>query len=783
MRSMGFRFRLALFFVAAMVGVQLLTAGLVYEVTRRALVSEGERELTVNAGAFAAQMDDISARIAGSVNVLSLDYALRKAIAERDHVTVLSVLRNHGRRVGASRMLLVDLDGSVEVDTGDTGHALGKFPFLDMIDSAYDRRTAAVVALDGKASWMVAVPIYAPQPVGLVVVNVPLDDTLLTHIQRLSALPRNIELAAQLTPGHWSVLARGEHGAGLVASLAMRQRDLPHQPLLTQVDGKEYIVLAHRLRHPAQGTPVVAVLGYSLDEALRPFRSVAIAWATMLGLGLGAGLLGAWLIARSVSRPIEALAVAVRRIEAGDYGVPVRMQHDDEIGELASAFGTMAEAVRQRELRISHQAMHDGVTDLPNRVAAEATVRHDLARGADGALLIVGLTRLPDIVKTLGHALGDRLMRDAGARIQRVTAGVYLARVSDTQFMLWLPQLGRAAAVATALRVLETLNVAYQENDFSIDQLPSVGITMAPADGAQADILLRHAEVAQFAASGSASALSFYDATTDPHRSERLSLMGDLREALDHDALVLHYQPKLDLVRNRVDGAEALLRWNHPRRGWVAPDNFISMAEDTGNIQRVSRWVLASALGQVRQWIEAGQSLRIAVNLSARDLEDADLPARIERLLAIHRVPATSLTVEVTERAVIGERDAAVRVLRRLADRGIGIAIDDFGVGQSTFAYLRHLPVSELKIDQMFVKHLASDPSDKVIVRSLVNLSHRLGYRVTAEGVEDRGALDYLVSIGCDYAQGFFISHALPPDAFAAFALAPTVNADPRRST
>ena len=769
MRSMGFRFRLALLFVATMVGVQLVTAALVYEVTRRALVNEGERELTVTASAFMAQMDDISARIAGSVNVLSLDYALRKAIAERDHVTVLSVLRNHGRRVGASRMLLVDIDGSVEVDTGDAGHVMRTFPFPDLINGAYGRPAAAVVALDGKASWMVVVPIYAPQPVGLVVVSVPLDDALLTHIQQLSALPRNIELAVQLSPGHWSVLARSVHGSGLVDSLGSSQRDLPRKPMLTRVGGREYIVLAQSLRQPEQGPPVVAVLGYSLDDALRPFRSVAIAWAMMLGLGLGAGLLGAWLIARSVSRPVEALAIAVRRTEAGDYRVLAKVQRDDEIGELASAFGTMIEAVRQRELRISHQAMHDGVTDLPNRVAAENTVRQDLAECAEGALMIVGLTRLPDIIKTLGHALGDRLVREASARIGQVSEGFYLARISDTQFMLWLPRAGRAVAVATALRVLETLNVAYQEVDFSIDRLPSVGITMAPADGSEADTLLRHAEVAQFAASGSASAVSFYDAATDPHRPERLSLMGDLREALDHDALVLHYQPKLDLVRNCVDGAEALLRWNHPQRGWMVPDSFISMAEDTGNIHRVSRWVLASALGQVRQWIESGMPLHIAVNLSARDLEDADLPTRIERLLAIHRVPANRLTVEVTERAVIGERDTAIRILRRLADQGIGIAIDDFGVGQSTFAYLRHLPVSELKIDQMFVKHLATDPSDKVIVRSLVNLSHRLGYHVTAEGVEDQGALDYLVAVGCDHAQGFFISHALAPDKFAAF--------------
>jgi len=771
MQSMGFRLRLGLFFVATLVTVQLIMAALVYEVTRHALVAEGERELTANAEAFVAQMDDISRRVADNVQVLSLDYALRSAIAERDRGTVLSVLRNHGRRVGASRMLLIGLDGTVEADTGNAGNVLKRFPFPDLINNAYDRRTAAVVVMDGKASWVVVVPIYAPQPVGLVVVNVPLDDALLAHMQKLSALPRDIELAAQLTPGHWSVMARGDNRSDLTRSVAAVHGGLPWEPMLTRVDGKEYIVLAQHLKQPKNSAPVVAVLGYSLDEALRPFRSVVLAGIVLLGLGLGVGMLGAWLTARSVSRPIETLAASVRRIEAGDYRAPPSMPRRDEIGQLATAFGTMTAAVRQREEHIRHQAMHDSVTGLPNRVAAEATI--DLALDTEdmtsGALLMIGLTRVPDIIKTLGHALCDRLMRDANERIRRVASGAYLARVTDAQFMLWLPGAGKPEAVAAALRLLDTLNEPYQETDISIDRLPSIGIAMFPADGSQAGMLLRHAEVAQFAASGSARALSFYEAATDPHRPERLSLMGDLREALDHNQLLLHYQPKLDLVSHRIDGAEALVRWNHPRLGWVPPDAFIGMAEDTGNIHRITRWALASALAQAQQWLEQGLQLHVAVNLSTRDLEDVDLPSRIRALLAIHGLPASCLTVEVTERAVIGERDTAIQILRRLADQGIGIAIDDFGVGQSTFAYLRHLPVSELKIDQMFVKHLAVDRNDQIIVRSIVELSHQLGYRVTAEGVENALALDYLASIGCDHAQGYFISHAIPADGFAAF--------------
>ncbi|WP_216844780.1 EAL domain-containing protein [Rhodanobacter sp. L36] len=771
MRFMGFRLRLALFFVATLVAVQLLTAGLVYEVTRRALVAEGERQLVTNAQAFTTQMDDISARIAGNVEVLSLDYALRSAIAGHDRGTVFSVLRNGGRRVGASRMRLVDLDGKVAVDTGNAKATAIPFPFTDLVASAFDHRTAAVVAQDGRASWMVVVPIYAPQPVGLVVVNVPLDNARLAHMQRLSTLPRDIELAAQWTPGTWSVVARGDGQSALVNGLNKSHRALPWTPLLTSVDSKEYMVLAQQLKQPERGTPVVAVLGYSLDAALRPYRSVAIAWATLLGLGLIVGLLGAWLTARSVSRPIETLAAAVRRVGAGDYRAPQTTQRNDEIGQLANAFGTMSEAVHQRELRIRHQAMHDAITDLPNRVAAEAAIDEMLGRQeiTSGALLVVGLTRVPDIIKTMGHALCDRLMRDASERIRRVATDAYLARISDSQFLLWLMHARQPEATAVALRVLDVLNEPYQETDLSIDQLPSIGVATAPDDGSQAGTLLRHAEVAQFAASGSASALNFYDVSTDPHRPERLSLMGDLRDALDRDALELHYQPKLDLGHRRIDGAEALLRWNHPRRGWVPPDEFIGMAEDTGNIHRVSRWALSSALAQLRRWRALGLPLNIAVNLSTRDLEDTELPSRITGLLAVHHVPATALTVEVTERAVMGEPDAAIRILRRLAEQGIGIAIDDFGVGQSTFAYLRHLPVSELKIDQMFIKHLATDANDQIIVRSIVDLGHRLGYRVTAEGVEDEGALDYLASIGCDHAQGYFISRAITADAFTDF--------------
>jgi diguanylate cyclase (GGDEF)-like protein len=464
---------------------------------------------------------------------------------------------------------------------------------------------------------------------------------------------------------------------------------------------------------------------------------------------------------------VEALAAAARRIAGGDYHDAPAVRRRDEIGELATAFRTMGDAVRERELRIRHQAMHDGVTGLPNRAAAEEAIDQDLATapGQQGALLIVGVTRLPDIIKTLGHALADRLMRDAGARVGQAAGTHYVARATDTQFAVWLRGADRAEAISVAFRVMDALAQPYQEAEINMDMGPAIGIALAPSHGERAAALLRRAEVAEFAAVGSSRGVDVYDPQADPHRPERLSLMSELRAAIDSDALELYYQPKRRLADGRIDAAEALVRWPRPGRGMVSPEQFVAVAEETGNIGRLTRWVLARGIAQAAELARAGQPMRISINLSARDIGDMELPDRVADLLRVHRLPATSLTLEVTESAVIGEPEAALQVLRRLADMGIDMAIDDFGVGQTSFAYLRRLPVRELKIDKMFVQHLATDETDRVIVQSLVELGHRLGYRVTAEGVEDEATIAFLSDIGCDHAQGFHVDR---PMTFAA---------------
>ena len=764
---MSFRFRLASFFVVALILVQALTGVLVYQVTRSELIDEGKRQLQGAAQSFAHQFQDMSDRIAASVQVLAQDFALRSAVAQRDEATLASALRNHGRRVGASEMLLIGLDGRIEADTAAQFPVGTPFPYVDLVERALQEPVAAIATWKQRAYWMVVVPVFAPDLVGYIGAAIPVDDRVLVRLQQQSALPKSIELAAADAVGGFTVLARGSDPSRLAVPLAARGR-LPTTPVVVDIGGHEFVSQAVWLGGSRHRPRVVAVLGFSVDEALKPYRPVAAAWGVLLALGLCVGLVCAWLIARSVSRPVEELAASARRIASGDYSPPETPVRADELGQLANAFGNMAHAIREREARILHQAGHDQVTGLPNRASTEAAIQHALAANPQGpsALLMLGLGRLPEIIKTLGHVVADRLMFEAGARLQGPAGNGLVARATDTQLSIFLPGATRVQALDFAQRIVEALGEPYRGAELTLDFAPAVGVALAPEHGADAGVLLRRAEVAMIGALHSDDPIALYDPATDPHRPERLSLMGDLRDALEHGGVQLHYQPKLNLQTGRIDSAEGLMRWRHPIVGPVAPDDFIALAEETGNIRRVTRWALGTGIAQAGRWKAEGHAIRVSINVSARDLDDPDLPNRLQGLLRTHGVAPAQIALEITEGAIMGKPDAAIAVLRRLADEGIDLSIDDFGVGQSSFAYLRRLPVRELKIDKTFITHLTHSREDRIIVGSIVELGHHLGYRVTAEGVEDAAALAYLREIGCDHAQGYLIAKPLQVEEF-----------------
>jgi diguanylate cyclase (GGDEF)-like protein len=450
-----------------------------------------------------------------------------------------------------------------------------------------------------------------------------------------------------------------------------------------------------------------------------------------------------------------------------------RRQHDLRLASFAAAgVGVFALSVflllvigYQR--RLVRQALHDPLTGLPNRELFADRVGQAI-RTADrelrpAALLLLDLDRFKDVNDTLGHHHGDQLLIQVSQRLDgTLRAADTVARLGGDEFAVLLPGATADGAGAVADKLRTALQQPLSIGGVALDLDASIGIAVYPEHGRDAAELLQHADVAMYLAKQTHVSFLVYDPAVDQHSPKRLALLGGLRGALDRGELVLHYQPKADLGSGRIHSVEALVRWQHPEHGLLGPGEFIPLAERTGLIHPLTRWVLDAALDQAARWRHAGLGLSVAVNVSTRCLLDLAFPDQVAGQLASWQVPPELLLLEVTESAVMADPERALEVLGRLHTMGVGLAVDDFGTGYSSMAYLKQLPVDELKIDRSFVGHMATSPSDAVIVRSTIDLGHNLGLRVVAEGVETQRAWDELAALGCDTAQGYLLGRPVP---------------------
>jgi len=422
---------------------------------------------------------------------------------------------------------------------------------------------------------------------------------------------------------------------------------------------------------------------------------------------------------------------------------------------------------KRAETALEHQALHDSLTDLPNRVLLhdrlQQAIRAAERNNASVALLIMDLDRFKEVNDTFGHHIGDLLLEQLGERLGSVLrTSDTIARLGGDEFAVLLPTATVDDARQIADRLLQMLVEPFALGGLQLEIDASIGIALAPDHGTDADTLLRRADVAMYVAKRGNAGHSLYTADQDQHSPMRLAMVSELRRAIDHNELSLYFQPKVSLQSGSVTCVEALVRWQHPQHGLLGPDLFIPIAEQTGLIRPLSRWVVDAALRQVNRWRQEGLDLEVAVNLSMRNLHDPEIADMIRTLLTRWGVPPASLTIEITESSLMADAARALDVLERLRAMGVGVSIDDFGTGYSSLAYLKRLPVHELKIDKSFVAHMASDDNDAAIVRSTVSLAHDLGLRIVAEGVEDQATWDRLTALGCDVVQGYFISRPLP---------------------
>jgi diguanylate cyclase (GGDEF)-like protein len=439
-------------------------------------------------------------------------------------------------------------------------------------------------------------------------------------------------------------------------------------------------------------------------------------------------------------------------------------------GGLALLFVALFRIVAGASRRLSHQALHDGLTDLPNRTYLYQRLERAISgigRG-DGmaALLLIDLDRFKEVNDTLGHDHGDELLVEVADRLRgALRRGDTLARLGGDEFAVLLCDLpDRSAVVDLAGRLHDALRRPFALRGVAVELEASIGAALCPDHGADVNTLVQRADVAMYEAKRSTAAIATYSADRDPYSADRLSLLAELRRALSGGELLLHYQPKVAVDGGAVTGVEALVRWQHPERGLLGPGEFVPLAERTGTVSDLTRWVLDAALAQCRRWRDAGIDLPVAINLAAANIVDATLPDAVAEALERHGVPGDRLECEISEDTVMADPLRAMDVLDRLREMGLRLSLDDFGTGHSSLAYLKRLPLDEVKIDRSFVLGMTEDENDAVIVRSTIDLARNLGLDVVAEGVENAEILRGLGDLRCDVAQGFHLSRPLPAE-------------------
>jgi diguanylate cyclase (GGDEF)-like protein len=730
MSSRSLRHRIAIVFVGLLVLVMGLVLALVHHSSARIVERETRRELAVGAKVFQRLLEQNQRQLETAAAVLSADFAFREAIATQDQPTVRSVIRNHGQRIHAQVMMVAGTDGKLIATTQHAGAYGDPFPFPDLLAAAEaSGRSAGFRQMrNGQLYQVVLVPILAPTRIAWVAMGFHVDDGWADDMAGVTGLGVHI-----VRPGAPGTLASSGAPAGAHdASVSV--------PL----DGG----LQAELRLP-------------VAQVQAPFEQLQGRLLGVIAAAVAVFAAGSVMLAGRIVRPLNELSAAARRIAQGDYAQPLPRAQGDEIGQLAGSFEQMRTEIASREERIARLAYVDALTDLPNRTRFLEAFSL-LAPGAGGAVMVVNVDRFALINNALGHLVGDRLLRAVAGQLQPlVPPGGMLARLWGDQFAFLLEGAGLEAARRFADTVLAALRDPVTLDGQRLDIEAGVGIALYPDDGLDAATLLRRAELALATAKRRHAGIAFAQETGGEPAHEQLSLIGDMRRALAAGEFTLAYQPKLALAGGRIVAVEALLRWQHPERGSIAPARFIPFAEQTGFIREITPWVLESAVRQAAAWHAAGLDIAVSANLSTLDLLDPNLGRRVRDLLEHYAVPARRLCLEITESALMDDPALAQAHLDELAGLGIKLSIDDYGVGQASLAYLKSLPVDELKLDRSFITAITESPRNAAIVESTIMLSHALGLTVVAEGVETPAELRWLREHGCDIAQGYGIGRPM----------------------
>lgn len=748
----SFRVRLILAFLGVLTLVQLATGFSVLTETQRDNFLQQQKSLDVGANVFLEVLANRGAQLSQSLSVLSADFAFKRAIATQEQETIVSVLSNHGARIGADAVVLFSPSGDL---LSSSLSRLSPTDVKGLFDMTSNQSTALTILNVNHASYQfVMQPVKAPTLIAWVGMGFLLDKSVAQQAKAITGIEVSfinqekglIEIDSTLDDEEQLNLR--EHVNSLPTLLTTPSEHAPENYLssaikLSESNGSQWAVLHQSsekwlLRYAHQRNKLLLIFALTLALAI----AIAI-----------------WL-SGSLSRPVYQLVNYARNIGQGRktetiQGAPAELQL------LATSLSNMRDDIKAREQDLVHRSQHDVLTGLLNRFAIKQYL-NEQAHTLTGSIVLLDIKHFRHINDIIGFANADALLVMFAQRLSLlVPAADKLARLDGDSFLLYYAKKLHTEHLLKSLDVLET-SFSIQGSNISL----TVRAGLLHIDGNDIDVLMRRAEIAlNHASLQNLRVVSYHEGDDEKYQRE-LKLISHLPDALNQQQLYLVYQPKVDLRSGLCTGAEALIRWQHPELGFIPPDEFIQLAENSGNIDIVSQWVLTQAIAQLVDWRQQDKLITLSINLSAQDLTDLQLPNHIAALMDEHQLPHNCLCIEVTEGTVMKDPQVVIQVLQRFRALGLSVAIDDFGTGHSSLAYLKLLPTDEVKIDRSFIKDIQSNPQDRMIVDTSIRLIHGLGFTVVAEGVEDPEGVEILRQLDCDIIQGYVYSKPLKAQDF-----------------
>ena len=699
-----------------------------------------------------------SHELENAAQLLARDFGFRAAVASGDQATMQSALGNAAARLRVRTAFIVTADGAVSV----IGNSVGAAEAKELWAPLDDGRLSGVSVLGGRPRQLVAAPIMAPTLLGWVVFAADLDEHEMLSLERLSAIPLHAAVLAH-RGGRWSEAAGSMSVLSTQSASLAEKHERSGGAFEMRVGEEASIALAKPLPSFGDDEHAVLLLAYPKAQALADARKLQLALAAMTLLGLILVAYATWRAAGRITQPLARLDDAAGRLASGEH-VQVAVRGTDELARLASSFNEMVEKIAEREQRITQLAFNDTLTGLPNRTMFQQALEHYF-RAAEGkqsqfALHCLDLDQFKVINDTLGHPAGDALLVEAGQRVQQAARGNFVARLGGDEFVVLQSVAENRDEIDRLARDILTIMARPMVIEgHEVVPSTSIGIAIAPDDGANSGTLLRNADLALYRAKEAGrGTFAFFEESLNARAQQRRQLETDLRLAIENGEFELHYQPLFDLEQNRICSFEALIRWNHPKRGLISPAEFIPVAEDTGLIVPVGAWVVREACNQAAHW---PQHIRIAVNVSAVQFHRGALHDTILNALSASGLSPQRLEVEITESIFLEGGETTLKLLHLLRSLGVRIALDDFGTGYSSLSYLQSFPFDKLKIDRSFIQNLLTRDGASAIVRAITELAHALDIETTAEGVEETAQLMELRAHGCSSVQGFLFAEPM----------------------